>query len=77
MDAEYYRDLKENPPKKGRTPARVYNPSGLWDLIWQFGGKTETILRGKKYPQCVSTRDSIKRSPNLKNGVLSIIPTKK
>ena len=71
-DAEYYRDLKNNPPKVKKKPKHT----GNWSLVLWIGGKVETILADKPYAMCVSRMQVLKNEPRCRTGTLQIVPSR-
>lgn len=69
-DSEYYRMLKENPPKKSKKVGH----NGNWSLVYQYLGVTQVVITDKPYALLVSAKKNLELS--LIKGKYVIIPYK-
>jgi len=69
-DSEYYRMLKNNPPKRKEKTKHT----GNWSVVVWIGGKIQTILSDKPYAMCVHKKKAIQRQAGIGPDRVKIVP---
>jgi hypothetical protein len=69
-DSEYYKRLKEDPPKKKEKPKH----KGNWSVIVWVGGKVQTAMSDKPYAMCVHKKKAIQAQSGIGSDRIKIVP---